>query len=121
MAPRTPDGRRRAERHGLVAEYLCAVCLLITGHRIIKRRFKSSVGEVDLIARRGRTLIFVEVKFRRTKSGAAFSISPRQKRRIAAAAAAFLARYPSYSGFDQRIDVFLVSPWSLPTRIKNAW
>src|SRR5258708_21445973 len=72
---------------GLSAESRAAAYLVAKGYRIAARRFRSPVGEVDIVARRGRVLVFVEVKARATLDAAAESLQTRQQRRIAAAAA----------------------------------
>jgi putative endonuclease len=84
-APR-PE-RVAAFRTGLSAESRAAAYLIAKGYRIVARRFRSPVGEVDIVARRRRLLVFVEVKARSSLDAAAESLPPRQQRRIAAAAA----------------------------------
>src|SRR6476661_6923349 len=91
----TPRPERVAAfRVGLSAESRAAAYLIAKGFRIVARRFRSPVGEIDIVARRGRLLIFVEVKARSRLDDAAESLLPRQQRRIAAAAAAWLAEHP---------------------------
>src|ERR1700692_637176 len=86
--------RKVAFRFGLSAESRAAVYLIAKGHRIVARRWRSPVGEVDIVARRRNTLIFVEVKARERLDDAAEAVLPRQQRRIIAAAGAWLARHP---------------------------
>jgi len=80
------------------------------GFRIVARRWKSPVGEIDLIARRGRLLVFAEVKARARLDDAAESLSERQRRRIAAAAEIWLANNPDDATCDMRFDAILVAP-----------
>ena len=82
--------RRRAWRFGRRAESLAAWWLRLKGYRILAREFRVPVGEIDLIARRGTILAFVEVKARKTAEAAPDALQPRQQRRIARAAGAFL-------------------------------
>jgi putative endonuclease len=110
-----------AERHGRRAEFLCACLLRLKGYRIVARHWKSSSGEIDIIARRGRNLVFVEVKARRNAATAAESLSRKQQARIARAASQFLATQPALCGLDLRFDVMLVVPWRLPLHIPSAW
>jgi putative endonuclease len=120
--PRAPRPERVAAfRTGLSAESRAAALLVAKGYRIVSRRFRSPVGEVDIIARRGRTLIFVEVKARSTLDGAAESLLPRQQRRIAAAAAAWLAKCPDDIESHIRFDAILVAPGSIPRHIEAAF
>ena len=95
--------------------------LIAKGHRIVARRWRSPVGEVDIVARRRNTLIFVEVKARESLDEAAEAILPRQQRRIIAAAGAWLARHPDDVNSNIRFDVVLVAPKSLPRHIEAAF
>jgi putative endonuclease len=81
---------------------------------------KTYVGEVDLVATRGRQLVFIEVKAR--KNGIYHGIvSENQQRRIVRAAEWFLSKNPKYANHDIRFDLVVVAPWSFPLIIKNAW
>jgi putative endonuclease len=98
-APRSPKPPPRPERLaafglGISAESRAAAWLLAHGYRILARRWKSPLGEIDIIAARRHLLIFVEVKARATLDEAAESVTERQKQRIAAAAEIWLANYP---------------------------
>jgi putative endonuclease len=120
--PRAPRPERVAAfRTGLSAESRAAALLVAKGYRIVSRRFRSPVGEVDIVARRGRTLIFIEVKARSTLDGAAESLLPRQQRRIAAAAAAWLAKCPDDAESHIRFDAILVAPGRIPRHIEAAF
>jgi putative endonuclease len=94
---------------GISAESRAAAWLIAHGYRILARRWKSPLGEIDIIATRRHTLIFVEVKARATLDGAAESVTERQKHRIAAAAEAWLASYPQPTIRDMRFDAILVA------------
>lgn len=118
-APR-PE-RVAAHFTGLSAESRAAAYLLAKGYRIVARRFKSRVGEVDIVARRRGVLVFVEVKARPTLDIAAESVLPRQQRRIAAAAAAWLAANPDDVTSDIRFDAVLVAPGRIPRHIPAAF
>jgi putative endonuclease len=87
----------------------------------VARRWRSPVGEVDIIARRRQVLVFVEVKARERLDDAAESVLPRQQRRIAAAAAAWLAEHPDDSASDIRFDAVLVAPGQMPRHIPAAF
>ena len=117
----TLGDRRRAYRRGRWSEALCRLVLVLKGYRIVTAGYRVQVGEIDIVARRGRTLAIVEVKARRTFEDAAASILPRQQRRIARAAAAFLVQHPSLAGLLLRFDVMLVRPWRMPCHVMNAW
>ena len=85
------------------------------------RRFRATVGEVDIIAIRGGVLIFVEVKARRDLSAAAEAVTTKQRHRIVRAAEAFLQKRPEFGALGMRFDVMLVRPWALPVHLVDAW
>jgi putative endonuclease len=113
--------RTAAFRLGISAESRAATYLMAKGYRILARRWKSSVGEIDIIARRGRVLVFAEVKARNRLDDAAECFTVRQQRRIAAAAAAWLAEHPEDAESDIRFDAVLVAPGRLPRHIPAAF
>jgi putative endonuclease len=117
----TDPNRRLAFRLGLSAENRAAAFLLAKGYRIAARRWRCEAGEIDIVARRGRLLVFVEVKARATFDGAAYSISERQKQRIATAAALWLAQNPQDALHDMRFDAILVAPRRWPRHIEAAF
>ena len=117
----TPNNRReRAERRGRRGETIAAWYLRLTGWRIVAQRLKTPRGEIDLVARRGRTVAFVEVKWRATGAELALAIDAYRLRRVAAAAEAVAPRFAQPQD-TVRIDVLLVTPWRKPQRIENAW
>jgi putative endonuclease len=105
----------------LSAETRAAALLLAKGFRIAARRFRSPAGEIDIVAKRGNLLIFVEVKARGALDDAAWSVTERQKRRIASAAAAWLAAHPDDAHCDMRFDAVLVAPRALPRHVTGAF
>jgi len=114
-------GRQVAFRLGLSAESRACAYLIAKGYRIVARRFRSPVGEIDIVARRGRMLVFVEVKARATLDDAAEAVTPRARRRIVAAAQAWLAANPGDVMRDMRFDVVLVAPARLPRHLMAAF
>jgi putative endonuclease len=120
--PKAPRPERRAAfRTGLSAESRAAALLIAKGFRILARRWKSPAGEIDIVARRRHLLVFVEVKARSDVDAAAESVTPRQQRRIAAAAEAWLAMHGDESYRDIRYDAILVAPGKLPRHIPAAF
>jgi putative endonuclease len=106
---------------GLSAESRAAAYLVAKGYRIVARRFRSPVGEIDIVARRRGVLVFVEVKARNTIDDAALSLLHRQQQRIAAAAGAWLAAHPEDAESDVRFDAVLVAPGKIPRHIPAAF
>ncbi len=118
-APR-PE-RVAAFNTGLSAESRAAAYLVARGYRIVARRFRTPVGEIDIVARRRDLLVFVEVKARARLDDAAEAITPQGRRRIVAAAEAWLARNPDDARGDIRFDAVLVAPRRLPQHIPGAF
>jgi putative endonuclease len=112
--------RRQAERDGRRAEAIAALWLRLKGWAILARRVRTPVGEVDLVARRGRVVAFVEVKARATSEQANFALDDYRLRRVAAAAEALCPRY-ARKGDDIRIDAVVVLPRKLPKHLTNVW
>jgi putative endonuclease len=113
--------RVAAFRLGLSAESRAALLLIAKGYRIVARRWKTPVGEIDIIARRRRDLVFVEVKARQRVDIAAEGITEQGKRRIIAAAELWLAHRPEDAQHYARFDVILVAPGKMPRHIANAF
>lgn len=112
--------RQRAESWGRRAEDVAAWWLRLKGYRVLARRVRTPVGEIDLVVKRGACLVFVEVKARTDFAGAAASLTQASQRRIFRASNMLLARF----GRDceaVRIDAVLISPWRLPRHIEGAW
>lgn len=112
--------RARAEAQGRRGEWLAGLYLRMTGWRVLARRVKIGVGEVDLVARHGRTVAFVEVKWRASAAALDTAIDARRLSRVARAAQALAPRYAGPAD-DVRIDVILIAPGRWPRRIVNAW
>ena len=118
---RPPRDRQGAERRGRWAERLAIVALTLKGYRLIKLRFKSGPGEVDLIMRRGEVTAFIEVKTRSNTDLAVEAVTHYQSRRIAAAARLWMARDPVAARGVCRFDIVTVSPYQWPRHIPNAF
>ena len=116
-----PARRRRSERAGRRAETLAALFLRLKGYRIVERRYRQPVGEIDLIARRGRTVAFVEVKHRARLDAAAEGVTMAGRRRLVAAARFWLASHPAAAACDLRFDVVLTAPYRWPRHLAGAF
>ncbi len=112
--------RAEAERQGRRGENLAAWYLWFGGWRILAKRQRVGAGEVDLIARKGRTVAFIEVKWRATGAALDQAIDARRLKRVARAAEALAARYAG-PGDDVRIDVILLAPGHWPRHMANVW
>ncbi|WCT75144.1 YraN family protein [Sphingomonas naphthae] len=112
--------RAAAERRGRTAERAAGWWLRLKGFRILDRRVRTPVGEIDLIAKRGALVAFVEVKSRATDAELDFAIDHRRMKRVAAAAEAVAHRYAGPAD-DIRIDVILLAPGCRPRHLENVW
>ena len=112
--------RERAEQRGREGEAEAAMWLAAQGWRILAERVKTPRGEVDLIARKGALVAFVEVKWRARAADLDFAIDEHRLARVAAAAEAIAHNYAG-PGDDLRIDVILLAPGQRPTHIENAY
>jgi putative endonuclease len=112
-----PGKRHKAYRRGHSAERLAAVALMLKGYRIIGRRYRTKLGEIDLIARRGDFVLIVEVKARTTLEQAMGSVNLLTMRRIEAAADLWLARQPDHSRLSLRFDLVAILPWRWPVHV----
>lgn len=117
--------RADAERRGRRVESICVVLLRLTGWRILARRMTgkrgTGLGEIDIVARRGATLAFIEVKARADVNAAAESVTPAQRHRIARAADTFLQHHPELTDCNVRFDVMAFGQSWWPRRIIDAW
>lgn len=113
--------RRKAEQLGRWSELVALWALRLKGYRLLARRFKAHGGEIDLIMRRGQVTAFIEVKQRRTRDAALESVTPYQSRRIAAAAATWMARDMVAARQFCRFDIVAVTPYQWPLHIENAF
>lgn len=115
------ESRRRAERAGRMAETVAAIWLRLKGYRILARRLKTPVGEIDILAARGASLVAVEVKSRASRIAALESIAPRQWHRLARAVEWAQAHRPEWVGLSLRFDAVLLVPGRLPHHVADAW
>ncbi len=121
----TPKSRRSTGQNshviGLGAELRARQLLESKSYRILAQRYKTKGGEIDLVAKKGDHLAFVEVKGRKTHDEAAFAVLPRQQARIALAAEIFLGEHAALSGCSASFDVVLVSPTQGCAHIEQAF
>ena len=113
--------RLAAERQGRRGEALAALWLRAQLYRIVERRFKTPVGEIDLIAERFGTTVFVEVKSRGRADGEVEALGKVNQRRLVRAAGYYLTRHPKLAATPLRFDVIFLAPGSLPRHVRGAF
>ena len=116
------QGRGRdAYAKGIWSERLAALVLFLKGYRILAKRYRTPVGEIDLVARKGRTLVFVEVKARGTAAAGLEAVTRASQTRLARAAEHFAATRAECGGLDWRFDVIVVSRRRWPLHVRGAF
>lgn len=116
-----PETRKRAERRGRWSEWTAALFLMVKGYRILAMRYRVRAGEVDIIARRGEIVAFVEVKARRDLMAAVDAVTFASQDRIRAAGDHWLARQPDAARLSLRYDIVAITPWKLPRHYQGAF
>lgn len=116
------DARRlKAYKRGHRGEWLAAMALMLKGFRIVARRYKTKLGEIDLIARRGDLVLIVEVKARPTLAEAMDAVGRQSQRRIDGAADLWLSRQPDQARLSIRFDLVAVTSWRWPVHVENVF
>lgn len=113
------------QNSGKLAEFIARLYFRIKGYKIISKNHKGAlkmpVGEVDFIALKNKTLVFVEVKKRQSIEKASYAIKPKQQKRIVNAAKLFIKKNSQYQNFNIRFDaLFIIFPFKI-VHIPNAW
>lgn len=119
MMMRSERGRRAFDA-GRAAEALAALFLMAKGYRILARRYRTPVGEIDIVAGKGAAIAFIEVKRRASLAAALEAVRPAARRRIGRAAEWYMNHHAAPGG-SRRFDVIAVRPWRLPLHLENAW
>lgn len=113
--------RLLAYRRGHRSEWFAAVALMLKGYRIVARRYRTKLGEIDLIARRGDLVAIVEVKARPTLAEAMEAIGRESAWRIEGAADLWFARQPDHARLSMRFDMVAVLPRRWPVHVENIF
>lgn len=117
----TEKGKRDTYIFGHAAEIFAAAVLMLKGYRVLARRYKTPVGEIDIVAQKNDMLAFVEVKARARIGDALEAVTPRMRGRIGRAGLHFLARHPDKAAMQIRCDLFAVAPPCFWRHLDNAW
>jgi putative endonuclease len=111
----------QAYRRGIRAEIIAGLYLTLTGWRVLAWRWKCPLGEIDLVAKNGKVITFIEVKARQNEQSALDSITAHQWRRISNAADIFMSQQRQYADCSWRIDAIIIVPRQWPKRFKYMW
>lgn len=112
--------KQLAETRGRVAENLARIIYFFKGYRLLEKRFKCPLGEIDLIFKRGRTLVFTEVKYRAVLNKEIPILTQHQQLRIRRAAEWFLVKNQKLNLFNMRFDFIVISKGYFHV-VKNAF
>ena len=123
MSEAPPPGRDRqaARTFGIRAEWVALALLTLTGYRVLARNFVAPGGEIDLIAQRGQTIAFIEVKARPQMDQALIAITEQKRRRIARAAQVWLRQNRWAATYALRGDAVFIAPRRLPRHLPAAF
>lgn len=121
MAERNAGQRRKALRRGHFSEYLAALSLLLRGYRILAMRYRVKAGEIDIIARKGDLVSFIEVKARSTSADSVFAVSGLTQSRIRNASMHWLQTQKDAGGLSWSYDIVAVRPWRWPEHFRDAF
>ena len=124
QTPKNPKANKRADwLAGRRAERRAAWLLRLKGYRLLAKNWRCAAGEIDIIAKRGRLLVFVEVKYRHHQSLAQQAVSARQYQRIAAAAGQFVKPRPALHDCFWRFDLMACGAGRMfwPKHIEDVW
>ena len=120
-----PDGerrkRQRARQYGLAGERFAALSLQLKGYRVLERNYRTKLGEIDIIARKGDVVAIVEVKARSDVASAADAVGYQARQRIERAALHWLATRRDANRLSLRFDIIAVRPWRWPVHLENAF
>ena len=106
---------------GLLAEFKAKSFMRYHGFSILAERFKTPLGEIDLIAKKGNLVVFIEVKLRKTKEAAAEAIHAKNQSRVRNAAELYLQQHPEYNECEMRCDALIMAPGAWPEHIPDAF
>ncbi len=121
MSEKKHDARRAAYVYGLRAETAATLWLRARLYQILARNFRAHGGEIDIVARRGRTIVFVEVKARGALDDAVIAITAQKQRRFSQAVGRWLAANPWATNYTLRADAIFLAPGRLPRHLENAF
>lgn len=116
------ENKIKSYNWGIIAEFIAIIFLKLKGYKILKRRYKTFMGEVDIVAKKGKFLIAVEVKARKTATSSEEVLSKHQQNRIKRAMMFFMtANFKKYFNHSVRFDLIIVSPYKLPKHYQGFW
>jgi putative endonuclease len=111
----------KSRRRGYWAEALAVGYLRLKGYRILERNWRSKLGEIDILVRKGGVLVLVEVKTRADVGLARGAVLPQQRHRLLRALSHYLKTRPELAALDLRCDLVALGRLGWPIHLKDAW
>lgn len=121
---KNPKSKLKSYKFGILAELIVIIFLRLKFYRIIKKRYKTRFGEIDIIASRGKTIVAIEVKARKLRKEEILIetiLRKTQTKRIKNAMQYFLANNAKYRDFNVRFDFILITNNYLPQHHQAYW
>lgn len=112
---------KRGHKRGQWGELYVRLWLIMRRWTILKHQWKTPLGEIDIIAQKGRLIAFIEVKNHASYDDSRSVITPKQQKRIINAARFFIKEHPAYASHDMRFDAILLHQWWAVEHIADAW
>lgn len=113
--------RRKAFSRGVRGEWYAALFLRLKGYSIEDRNFRCKSGEIDIVARKGDQIIFVEVKARTSERAALDAVGLRAHGRIANAANIWISRRKDHDRLSWQFDIIAIVPGRWPRHFQQAF
>jgi putative endonuclease len=111
--------KKQTYKFGIFAEKIAEIFLILKGYKILHKRYKTNFGEIDIIAKKSKNIIFIEVKARKKKVSLEEIISQHQISRIKSAAQFFMARNQQFSNHNLRFDFIEINGSFFPKHHPN--
>ena len=122
MAEQMPSRKRiQAEKRGRRGEWLASIALRLKGYTIVERGFRTKLGEIDIIARKGDLVVMVEVKSRKNIDAAINAVGFQSQQRIINTADIWLARQKDFARLSIRFDIVAILPLRWPKHFAGAF
>lgn len=106
---------------GLQGESVALAFLRLKGYHILKARYRTPYGEIDILAQLGNSVVCIEVKTRNTLNASLEALKRLQQKRIMNAYLHFIQLNPSYAEFGVQFDVIVCTPNAKPVHLENAF
>jgi putative endonuclease len=109
----------KSYQFGLFAEKIAIFFLRLKGYKILAWRFKNRFGEIDIVAKKSRIIVIIEVKARKSKIIIEEVLRPKQIERVKKSAEFFISQNPQFQNYDLRFDFIEINRFFFPKHYQN--